>query len=112
MALLDDVRTALRVTTTLTDGEIGTYIGTALFDMQNKGVKPEFLADDAYDDAESEEGADYMPIVKTAVINFCKAQYGRDVEASERNACIASYKSIVASLLNGKQNVHYEADAE
>jgi len=103
MALLDEVRTALRVSTTLTDGEIGTYIGTALFAMQNSGVNPEFLADDA------DDGKDYMPIVKTAIINFCKAQYGRDIEASERNACIASYRSIVASLLNGKQNVHYEA---
>lgn len=102
MALLDDVRTALRVTTTLTDGEIETYIGTALFDMGNKGVKPDFLADDA----DSENG-DYMPIVKTAVINYCKAQYGRDVEASERNACLSSYNSIIASMLNGKQNVHY-----
>ena len=107
MALLDDVRTALRVTTTLTDGEIQTYIGTALFDMGNKGVDPDFLVDDA--DAVND---DYMPIVKTAVINFCKAQYGRDVEASERNACLASYRSIVASLLNGKQNVHYQAAGE
>ena len=102
MALLDDVKIALRVTTTLTDGEIGAYISTALFDMENKGVNPEFLAEDADDD-------DYMPIVKTAVINYCKAQYGRDVEASERNACLSSYRSIVASLLNGKQNVHYGA---
>lgn len=102
MSLLDNVRTALRVTTTLTDGEISTYIGTALFDMGNKGVRPEFLAEDA--DADND---DYMPIVKTAIINYCKAQYGRDVEASERNACLASYRSIVASLLNGKQNVHY-----
>ena len=100
MALLDDVRTALRVTTEKTDGELSTYIGTALFDMGNKGVAPEFLAEDASD-------GDYMPIVKTAVINYCKAQYGRDVEASERNACLSSYRSIVASLLNGKQNVHY-----
>ena len=112
MALLDEVRMAVRVTTTLTDGEIETYIGTALFDMENKGVKPEFLAGDAYGDAESEEGTDYMPVVKTAVINYCKAQYGRDVEASERNACLASYRSIVTSLLNGKQNVHYEAASE
>lgn len=105
MALLDDVRTSLRVTTEKTDGEIAAYIGTALFDMENKGVRPEFLADDA-------EDGDHMPIVKTAVINYCKAQYGRDVEASERNACLASYRSIVASLLNGKQNVHYQAASE
>lgn len=102
MPLLDDVRVALRVTTTMTDAEIETYIATALFDMGNKGVKQGFLAEDA-------DGGDYMPIVKTAVINYCKAQYGRDVEASERNACIASYNSIVSSLLNGKQNVHYGA---
>ena len=103
MALIDDVRVALRVSTIATDMEITIYIDTALFDMENKGVSPEFLADDAA------VGGGYMPIVKTAVINFCKAQYGRDVEASERNACIASYNSIVASLLNGKQNIHYEA---
>ena len=107
MALLDDVRTALRVTTSLTDGEISTYIGTALFDMENKGVQPEFLAEDADADA-----GDYMPIVKTAVIVYCKALYGRDVEASERNACLSTYRSIVTSLLNGKQNVHYEAAGE
>ena len=101
MALLDDVKVALRVTTSLTDGEISAYIGTALFDMQNKGVSPDFLAEDADSDA-----GDYMPIVKTAVINYCKALYGRDVEASERNACKSSYRSIVTSLLNGKQNVH------
>ena len=107
MALLDDVRTALRVTTSLTDGEISTYVATALFDMENKGVDPEFLAEDADSDA-----GGYMPIVKTAVINFCKAQYGRDVEASERNACLSSYRSICASLLNGKQNVHYQGTGE
>jgi len=104
MALIDEVRTALRVSTVATDWEIATYIGTALFDMGNKGVDPEFLADDA----DADKG-DYMPIVKTAVINYCKAQYGRDVDASERNACTASYRSIVASLLNGKQNVHSKA---
>lgn len=102
MALLDDVKCALRVTTDKTDGEIEAYVATAIFDMENKGVRPEFLEEEA------DEG-DYMPIVKTAVINYCKAQYGRDVEASERNACLASYRSIVASLLNGKQNVHYGA---
>lgn len=106
MALLDDVRTALRVTTRLTDGEIAVYVGTALFDMENKGVKPEFLTE------ESDPDGDYMPIVKTAVINYCKAQYGRDVEASERNACMSSYRSIVTSLLQGKQNKHYKAATE
>lgn len=105
MALLDDVRTTLRVTTSLTDGEISTYVATALFDMGNKGVRPEFLAEDA-------DGGDYMPIVRTAVIVYCKALYGRDVEASERNACLSTYRSIVASLLNGKQNVHYQEDGE
>ena len=107
MALLDEVKVALRVTTDKTDGEVSTYIGTALFDMENRGVNPSFLAEDA-----DSENSDYMPIVKTAVINYCKAQYGRDVEASERNACTASYRSIVTGLLNGKHNVHYEAASQ
>ena len=106
MALLDDVKTALRVTTSKTDGEVEIYIATALLDMGNKGVKPELLAADA--DAET---GDYMPIVKTAVMCYCKAHYGRDVEASERNACLASYRSIVTSLLNGKQNAHVKASS-
>ena len=106
MALLDEVKVALRVTTSRTDGEIETYIGTALFDMENKGVKPEFLAEEA-----DEENGDYMPIVKTAVINYCKAHYGRDVDASERNACLSSYRSIVTSLMHGKQSRHYQKAA-
>lgn len=101
MSLLDEAKVALRVTTSKTDGEVDTYIGTALFDMENKGIKPEFLAEDA--DADN---GDYMPIVKTAVINYCKAQYGRDIDASERNACMSSYRSIVTSLLNGRQSRH------
>ena len=105
MALLDDVRTELRVTTERTDSGIQIYIRSALFQMENRGVNPEFLAEDAND-------GDYHDIVKDAVICYCKARYGRDIEASERNACIASFNSIVASLLNGKQNVHYEGASE
>ena len=104
MALLEEVKTALRVTTDITDDEVTAYIDAALFDMWNKGIDPSFLS-------EAANAGDYMPIVKVAVINYCKAQYGRDVEASERNANIASYRSITASLLNGKQNVHSGASA-
>ena len=101
MALLDEVRTAVRVTTATTDGEILIYINSALAQMEMRGVNPEYLAEDAND-------GDYHDLVKDAVICYCKARYGRDVEASERNACMSSYNSITASLLNGKQNVHYE----
>lgn len=105
MTLLDDVRTELRVTTERTDSGIRIYINSAIFQMENRGVNPEFLAEDAND-------GDYHDIVKDAVICYCKARYGRNIEASERNACLASFDSIVASLLNGKQNVHYEAASE
>ncbi len=105
MALLDDVRTELRVTTERTDSGIQIYIRSALFQMESRGVNPEFLAEDAND-------GDYHDVVKDAVINYCKARYGRDIEASERNACIASFNSIIASLLNGKQNVHYQGAGE
>jgi hypothetical protein len=102
MSLLDDVRMELRVTTERTDSGIRIYINSALAQMEMRGVNPEYLADDAND-------GDYHDLVKDAVICYCKARYGRDVEASERNACTASFNSIVASLLNGKQNVHYKA---
>ena len=105
MALLDDVRMELRVTTERTDSGIHIYINSALAQMEMRGVNPEYLADDAND-------GDYHDLVKDAVICYCKARYGRDVEASERNACIASFNSIVASLLNGKQNVHCQGTGE
>lgn len=105
MSILSDVKSALRVTLSLTDGEIQAYIDAALFDMENKGVRAEFLSDSAAD-------GDYMPIVKVAVINYCKAQYGRDVDASERNANLASYRSIVTSFLNGRQNRLHEGEWE
>ena len=106
MALLDEVRTAVRVTTATTDGEILIYINSALAQMEMRGVNPEYLAEDASDDG------DYHDLVKDAVICYCKARYGRDVEPSERNACMSSYNSITASLLNGKQNVHYQGTGE
>lgn len=102
MALLDDVRIALRTVTASTDPEIRVYINSALSQMKRRGVNPEYLAEDAND-------GDYYDDVVDAIFCYCKARYGRDIEASERNACMSAFNSIVAGFLNGKQNVHYEA---
>lgn len=108
MSLIDDVRTSLRVTTTLTDDEVQTYIDFALFDMENKGVKPEFLSREEYGESV------YPAIVRTAVIAYCKASYGYD--NSEAGRFLRVYNSIVASLLNGCQNINVQdtplADAD
>lgn len=98
MSLIDDVRTSLRVTTALTDDEVQTYIDFALFDMENKGVKPEFISREEYGETV------YPAIVRTAVIAYCKASYGYD--NSEANRFLRVYDSIVASLLNGSQNIN------
>ena len=98
MSLIDDVRTSLRVTTTLTDDEVQTYIDFALFDMENKGVRPEFLSREEYGETV------YPAIVRTAVIAYCKASYGYD--NSEATRFLRVYDSIVASLLNGSQNIN------
>ena len=94
--LKDDVKIALRVSTSLTDAEVQTYIDTALFDLKNKGVDESFL--EPQDDA-------YEPIVKTAIICYCKAMYGYD--KSESTRFMRSYESILNSLVNGKQNAAY-----
>lgn len=98
MAILDDVKTALRVRTSLTDAEVEVYIATALFDMGNKGVRSSFLAPDG--------DGEYQPIVKTAIMCYCKANYGYDKEDDAAFA-LRAYDSIVTSLCNGKQNRRY-----
>ena len=75
MAILDDVKVALRVaaTTTTFDGEIGELITAALADLKMAGV----VAD---------KGVSTDTLVKRAVITYCKAYFGYDNPDSDRLA--------------------------
>ena len=87
MALRDEVRAVLRVSSTLYDSEVDTLIGSALFDMRNKGISEEFLGTEG----------DRPAIVRQAVALWCKANFGYDNDEAPR--FMAAYESIVCSLM-------------
>jgi hypothetical protein len=96
VALVDDIRKALRVTSEAFDGEIAMLVGAALYDMERAGVNPALLEED-------DEGELENPFVKTAVYAYCKAHFGYDnPEASRFDD---SYRRIVCDLMNSSENI-------
>lgn len=86
MALLDDVKVALRVSTDALDAEVSAVVDAATADMKRVGV-PESMLGDKID-----------PYVKLAVILFAKAHFGYDNDEAPRFE--ASYRQIVKDILN------------
>lgn len=97
MALIDDMRLALRVTTTDFDSEINTLIEAARYDMERTGVNPALLA------KEAETGNIANSFVKQAIAAYCKAHFGYDNPESEQ--LDAAYRRIVCDLLNSSENI-------
>lgn len=91
MALLDEMRVRLRVSTDMTDSEIEGEIYAAIADMRRVGVKENLL--------DVEEPS---PLVKHAIALYCKAYYGYD--NSEREQFVKAYERTVCDLLNSKAN--------
>ena len=91
MALIDDVRTALRVTSDMTDVEIQMWIDAAKIDMLRCGVKEELVNEETM-----------YPLVRSAIVCFVKGQYGYD--NSEAPRFLDSYRLMLAALLNSKSN--------
>jgi len=71
MAILDDVKVALRIAATNTafDGEVGDLIDAATGDLALAGI----ISNDNTD-----------PLIKRAIITYCKAHYGYDNPDAER----------------------------
>lgn len=91
MALLDDARLALRVTSNMTDVEVQLWIDAALADMKRVGIREELI------DADNPSA-----LVRGAVICYVKAQYGYD--NSEAQRFMAAYRATVAGMLNSSDN--------
>lgn len=87
MALLDDVKVSLRLSTDAMDSEVSMLIAAAKADMRRVGV-PEEMLDDASMD----------PYVRCAVTEFVKARFGYD--NSEAARFDESYRQIVRDVLN------------
>jgi len=72
MALLDDAKLALRITSSAFDSEVQDLIDAARADLILAGVKRE-KAEDEND-----------PLIKRATITYCKAHFGYDNPEAER----------------------------
>lgn len=69
MALLDDVKLALRISNSSFDSEVNDLIGAAKQDIQLSGIIVNDYAD---------------PLAKRAVVVYCKAHFGFDNPDHER----------------------------
>lgn len=109
MALLDDVKVAVRVSHDATDSEVENLVAAAMFDMANKGVSTTWLGTDPMDPSfavtDIDESA--LPVMaRRAIVTYAKANYGYDNDDAEQLQ--RSYDSIVCSLLNSRFNAAYE----
>lgn len=75
MALIDDVKAALRISsnTTAFDAEISDLISSAKADLERLGV-----------DAEKLEDSDMPALVKRAIVTYCKGHFGYDNPEADR----------------------------
>ncbi|MDO6451722.1 head-tail connector protein [Oceanobacillus profundus] len=67
--MLEDVKTALRITNTAYDSEVQDLIESAQFDLSQSGV---FLVDET------------DPLIKRAIITYAKANFGIDNPQADR----------------------------
>ena len=72
MAILDDVKLALRITSSAFDTEINDLISAAQDDLKRIGVDP------------AKVDADNIPLVKRAIVTYCKAHFGYDNPEADR----------------------------
>lgn len=96
MALIDDIKLSLRLTTDALDSEVQMLVDSALFDMERVGVNPDLLQLDWDDDIPN-------AFVKNAVTCYCKAHFGYDNAEADRFD--ESYRRIVCDLLNSSHNI-------
>lgn len=87
MALVDDVKVALRVSSDAYDSEVEGLIAAAKRDLDRVGVPAEMLSVGSED-----------ALAKMAVTLYCKAHFGYD--NSEAGRFMESYRQIVADMLN------------
>lgn len=91
MALLDDVKTVVRIAEddTVFDVELNALIGAAKEDMERVGIDPGYIESEA-------------PMVKQAVFCYVKAHFGYDNPDSARFD--RSYRQTVTDLMHSHHN--------
>ncbi len=71
--LMDEVKQALRVTSSDFDLEVAGLIAASRRDMERQGVREDLVAEGSMD-----------PLAKMAIVLFCKARFGFDNDDAER----------------------------
>ena len=94
MALLDDMKTVLRLSTDALDSEVSMLVDAALADLERLGICEDLIDADDPD-----------PRVRMAVALYCKAHFGYDNDEAERFD--TSYRRVAADLLNSAANSAY-----
>ena len=75
MALLDKVKAACRITSTAYDDELTDLINAAKYDLGIGGVEHDALDTDA-DEAEDDDDEEFDPLIRRAIITYCRANLG------------------------------------
>lgn len=86
-ALLEEIKTALRVTSTVYDAEVTALIEAAKADMRRVGIDETLLDESSID-----------PLCKAAVMLYCKARFGYDNDEAERFG--KSYQQMLKDMRN------------
>ena len=94
MALIDDVKKALRITSLAFDTEVTDLINAAKADLTLSGVDTLVETD---------------PLIKRAIITYCKAYFGYDNPDSDRLAL--AYDSLRKHLVISTDYHTYPVDA-
>ena len=97
MALLDDAKLALRISSSAFNSEIDDLIAAAKADLQLSGVDPAKTADDT------------DPLIKRAVITYVKAHFGFDNPDADR--LCAAYDMLKAHLTLSIEYTPSESEA-
>jgi len=103
VALLDDIKVSLRVSSQAMDAEVQMLIDAALYDMERAGVNPALLTP-------GEDGDISNAFVKHAVTAYCKSGFGYD--NAEAGRFDDSYRRVVCDLLNSSENIAAIEDGE
>jgi len=83
MALLDEVKTQLRITTTEFDSEITDLINAAKADLYYSGLLKVDVSEEVFLQGTLPAEID-VPLIKRAVILYCKAHFGYDNPEADR----------------------------
>lgn len=94
MALLDDIKTTLRIKSSAYDSEVQMHIDAAIADMRRVGINDELLNED-----------NMAALPKQAVAMFVKARFGYDNDEASRFE--EAYRRTVIDLLNSTANTAY-----